>query len=273
VTPRPISPERDGSRHARLTRSRADTRESALRYLALVATSFALGFAPLAARAAGAGPDETPSGFERTIRVGPSSVELRVHAATSPPGSAVSAGEGSIATPLPGEGQLTLRVPYVVSQSPAVGNAQLAASYELAKESSLLPNLAVVARVDLPTAPGARGAHPGVRATAAKKLGTGVIEAIRVESELWTAGPSLAPSYRALIGTTLRLHGATSGTVDLIALRPGPGAARENLAQLGLAHRLDPATSLHVGVAAGLGETASAAPFPFRATLGFERKF
>lgn len=267
---RPISFPRDNSARARLKRSRSDSREFPLRNLVLVAASLAFGLAPVAAAAAGSGSADAPSEFQRTIAVGSNSVELRVQHATSAPGSEVSSGEGSVATALPGEGQLMLRLPWVVGQTAAVGTAQLAASYDLAKESPLVPNIAVVARVDLPTAPGARGARPGVRATAAKTVDVGVIETIRLESEFWTAGPSLSPSYRAAVGTTFRLRAATSGSVDLVALRPGAATGpSENLAQVGLSHRLDADTNVRVGVAASLTAGAS----PLRATLGFEHRF
>lgn len=203
--------------------------------------------------------------------MGESSIELRVHHASTAPGSEAVAGEGSLETRLPGEGQLMLRLPYVVGQIPAVGIAQVAASYDLAKETPLVPNVAVVAHVDLPTAPGARGAQPGARLTVAKRLGGGIIETIHLESEMWTEGPTLTRSYRAAIGTTFRLRAATSGSLDLVALRPGAdtGRANENLAQLGLAHQLDPDTNLRVGVAAGIAGGAS----PIRATFGIDHRF
>jgi hypothetical protein len=179
-------------------------------------------------------------------------------------------GEGVLATALPGQGHLTLRVPYAVGSTPTFGNTQLAASYDLTKEGLVMPNFALVARVDLPTARGSRVARPGVHAIAAKKLGK-VIEAIRVESDLWTDGPRFSPSYRALVGTTFRLRAATSGTLDFIAVRPAAvtGAPSENLAQLGLTHQIAPHTSVRIGGAAGLTDEPNA----FRVSFGIDHRF
>lgn len=242
-----------------------------LRNLVLVAASLALGFAPAPARAASASPGDAATGYQRTIELGPNAIELRVQQARSAGSSDALSGEGTVATQLPGDGHLTLRLPYVVAQAPVVGTAQLAASYSLANESPLVPSVAVAAHVDLPTAPGARGARPGVRASAMKTLGLGVIDTVRVESELWTDGATLTPSYRALVGTTFRLLRTTSGSLELVALRPsaGTGAVNDNLVQLAVSHRLDPATNLHFGVAAGLAYGVS----PLRVTLGLDHRF
>ena len=265
----PISERRNTSADARLRRSRAESRELPLRNLVRVVASLAFSFAP--ALAAAAGPADAPSDFQRTIAVGGSSIDLRVRPTSASSASGVSAGEGSVGTALPGEGQLTFRLPWVAGQAPAIGTAQLAASYDLAKETELVPKIAVVARVDLPTAPGARGARPGVQATVAKRLDLGPIETIRVESGLWTDGPSLSRSYRAAFGTTFRLLAATTASVDLVAVRPGAatGSPSTNLAQLGLSQKHDAFTNVRVGVAASLADGVS----PLHATLGFEHRF
>jgi hypothetical protein len=264
-------PNQEWSASARRTRNRWDSRGPVLRNLVPVATCLALGILPLGARATDSGAAAPAPGFHETLEVGTTSVEVQVHTWSAPAGASSVAGDGSIRASLPGEGHLSLQLPYVVGRDSTVGNVQLAASYDLAKESRLVPSIAVVAHVDLPTAPGTRAAHPGVKATAAKRLGSGVIQTIRAESELWTEGPDLALSYRALIATTFRLRAATTGSLEFISLHPagGPVLQDEFLAQLGLSQKLDPATTLHLGAAAGLVDPAS----PFRVTLGIEHRF
>jgi hypothetical protein len=232
--------------------------------------SLALACLPAAARA---------DGFQRTLEVGANPVDVQLQYAGAAPGPTSSltpgamalSGEGSVGTRLPGDGRLTLRVPHVMGSVPTLGVAQVAASYDLAQEGRLLPKLAVVARVDLPTVRGTRGAHPGVRATAAKKVHAGVIDTVHVESELWTQGIDLTPSYRTLVGATFHVRAATSGSLDLVALRPGAGTglAAESLAQLGLAQRLGFGATLRLGVAAGLVDGTNS----LRATLGVDRRF
>jgi hypothetical protein len=216
---------------------------------------------PLAAASASA--DVVASGYERTIDLGLRPVDVQLRYGNTAPGATALAGEGSVSTALPGHGQLTLRLPHVVGQSVALGNAQFAASYDLLKERRFTPSLGVVADVDLPTAAGAREPLPRFKATVAKTLGSPVVEAIRLEGELWSAGNGLTPGYRTLVGTTLRLLPSTSGSVELVSLR------RESQAQLGLSHRLSPNAAVRAGVAARVaGETNS-----LRATIGFDRRF
>lgn len=213
--------------------------------------------------------------FQRTVDVWTNPIEVRLTyagAAANALGTPARAltGEGSIVTRLPGDGQLTLHVPHVMGQSPVLGVPQVAASYDLAKEGRVLPNLAIVARVDLPTARGARGAFPGVRATAAKKVKAGPFDSLRVETEMWTSGPQLTPSYRTLLGTTFHLRAATSGSLDFVAVRPAAGfGAQENLAHLGLAQSLGPASTVRLGFAAGLVDGTNS----LRATLGVDTRF
>jgi hypothetical protein len=209
-------------------------------------------------------------GYERTIDLATSPVEVRLHYDAAP-GSSALTGEGSIGTRLPGDGHLLLRVPHVVGRGVALLDPQLAASYPLVHEDERLPSLSVVAQVDLPMVPGARGARPGVKAIASKDLGGGFIHAIRFESEVKGEGPALAPSYRTAIGTSLRLRADTTGTVDLVALRPPTGstAEREVLAQLSLVHALRPNTMLRLSLGAGPKSGASA----LRSTVGIDMHF
>lgn len=222
-------------------------------FLAIAAV---LGFvwAPIGAAAADA--------YQRTIDLGAKTVEVQLQYAP---------GEGSVSTALPGDGQLTLRLPHLQGEGVALGNTQLAASYDLLGERQLLPSLGLVAHVDLPTATGTRDVRPSVKAFAEKRLDLGILEAFQLESEVWTDGHDLVPGYRTAFGTTLRLSPATRGSVQLIALRPGvaAGFARENLAQLGLSHRLDADTGLHAGVAARVAGDANS----LSATIGFDRRF
>src|SRR5262249_23309525 len=144
------------------------------------------------------------------------------------------AGEGNVRTVLPFDGRLTLRLPYVVGSTAVLGNAQLAASYQLAKEHDFLPSLGLTARVDLPTAPGARQPLPGVRAVATKKLDFGLLENLHAESELWTDGERLTPCHRAAIGATLKLPQATRLAIDWVSVRGqvNDTPLRQDLAQL-----------------------------------------
>jgi hypothetical protein len=244
-----------------------------MRELALVAGSLALGFTPAARAADGANDAASPSVYEQAVEAGPSAVHVRLRYDAAAPGSTALAGEGSIDTTLPGEGHLTLRIPYAVGQGSTVGAAELDAAYVVTHETHGLPNLGVAALVDLPTAPGTRGAHPGVKARAEKRLDTGALASLHVETELRTEGPDLNPSYRAAIGTSLRLGAATSGSLDFIeqpGLRLEARSPREMpLAQLGLRHKLDASTGLRIGFSRGLESDAGS----LRATIGIDRHF
>jgi hypothetical protein len=210
-------------------------------------------------------------GYDRTFDLAANPVEVRLHYGDPAPGATALVGEGSIGTKLPGEGQLTVRIPHVVGPVATLGNAQVAASYDLVQEGPVVPKISVVALADLPTARGARGVQPGLKASAAKKVASRVIHAIHVETELRTNGPSLAPSYRTAIGTDFRLRAATTGSLDYVALRPaiGSGAAREDLAQLGFSQSLGPLTRLRLAFGGGV---SSGAP-SVRATLGLDLRF
>jgi len=207
--------------------------------------------------------------------VGPSALEVRLHYNAPTPGSTTLVGEGALKITLPGEGQLTLRLPYVVGQGAAFGAAELKAGYDIAHETQALPNVAVAALVDLPTAVGMHGPHPSLKATAAKQMGSGFFESIHVESELRTNGPNLNPCYRAAIGTILRLGPGTSGSLDFIDQQAGRrlGDAslppETHLAQLGLKHKFDANTGLRLGLANGLATDAHS----LRATIGIDRRF
>ncbi len=253
---------RDGSGNARHARSPDGRRGTDLQKLAALGAGawLALVCSPAAA-----------DGFSRTVDVFPSPIELRLtYAPPAALGTSAMAGEGSLGTRLPYEGRLTLRLPHVVGESPALGNAQVGVSYDIAREGRLLPNLAIAARVDLPTAHGARNALPGVRATVGKRLAAGPLESLRLETEMWTNGPQLTPSYRTLVGATFRLRAATSGSLDFIAIRPAAGfGPEERMAQLGLSQRFGGASTVRLGLATGLVDGANS----LRATIGLDTHF
>jgi hypothetical protein len=238
--------------------------------LVVLASSLVLGFTPLATADDGSGGAEPQNSYQGTLQLVPSATQVRLHDAA---GSTVS-GEGSVQTPLPGEGHLLLRVPYVLGESAAIGDSELSANYETS-EGKALPKVGLSALLDLPTAPGARGAHPGLKATAVKKFNQGLVESVHVESELRTEGLNLDPHYRTAVGTTLRLGSGTSGSVDFIeqeAVHPlavANAPSERFLAQVGLKRKLDASTGLHVGLDAGLG----ADPHPLRAVIGIDRRF
>ena len=245
--------------------------EAVLQDLSAIAMSLVLLLAPIRAAGADSSSDVAENGYQRTIEVGAKTVEMQLHYGNAAPGTLAVAGEGTVRTEIPGEGQLTLRVPHLVGQGVALGDAQVAARYDLVAEGQLLPSLDLVANIDLPTAPRTREVRPCLKATSAKSVGVGFIEAVRFESELWTDGRRSTPGYRAAIGTTLRFSPATVGNLELVSLRSriAPGFARESLAQLGLSHRLNADAGLHAGVAARVaGESNS-----ISATIGFDRRF
>lgn len=221
----------------------------------------------LAAIFASAAVQASAGGYEGTFDLGPNPVEVRLHYGDPAPGAATVAGEGSVGAPLPGEGRLTVRVPVVVGEAPAVGITQVAASYDLEHGTELLPHVSLVALVDLPTAKGAVGTRPALKVTAAKSLGPGFFEAIRVESELSTDTVALLPSYRTAVGASFRLPAATRVSLDFVALRPAvaTGAPSQNLAQLGLSH----AVAKHASVRFGLGSDSKSV----RATFGLDYRF
>lgn len=218
----------------------------------------------------GSAADATPGAFERTFDFGGRAFDLRV-----------DHGAGRVRTPLPYHGELSLSLPYTVGSSlgssvpshALVGDTQLAATYPLWREGDLLPDLNVVARVDLPTAVGpAAAAHtplPGVRAIAVKHL-AGPIERIRLESELWTSGPSLAVSYRTALGTALRLGPTTEASLDFVAIRPGPstGLPDQRLVQLSLSEIFAKNARAHLGLATAFAPTPS-----LRLSFGLDHGF
>jgi len=101
----------------------------------------------------------------------------------------------------------------------------------------------------LPTAPGSRGAHPGVKVAAQKKLFWGDVHA---ETELRTEGRELAPSYRTAVGTRLQLRPKTSASLDLVTVRPPAGSLlrRDDQAQFGLCQELAPGARVRLGAGA-----------------------
>ena len=218
------------------------------------AVALLLALAPCAASAA----DASNGAFERTFDLGGHAFDLRLEH-----------GAGRVRTPLPYQGELSVSLPYTVGTRALVGNTQLAASYSFWREVEALPDLDLVARVDLPTAPGARTLLPGLRAVAAKQLG-GPIERIHLESELWTSGPELALSYRTALGTAVRLDRSTRASLDLVATRPSPstGLRDEHFVQLSLSRLFAGSASAQLGLATGFAPTPS-----FRISLGFDRSF
>lgn len=196
---------------------------------------------------------------------------MRLHYGDAAPGSTALAGEGSLATGLPGSGQLTLRVPHTVGQVAALGEAQLGASYDLEPRYELLPQVAVVALVPAPSAPAARTALPGMKASLDKRLRSRFLRSVHVEAELRSESPGLARSSRTSIGASFRLPAATNGTLQLISYRPARGspAAREDLAELALSHALGPDANLRLGLGAALSDGVAS----LRTQVGVELRF
>lgn len=236
--------------------------EAALRQFPAIAMALALLWAPLGAAA---------DGFERTFALGPRRFDVSLSYADAAPGTAVRAGEGSVRTELPWAGQLTLRVPHLMGEKATLGSAWLGASYDLVPERPLLPSLGVVAHVDLPTAPGMRDARSGVKAVATKNLRFGIVDAVQLESEMWSDGAQPAPGHRAALRTLLRFFPATTGSLEIVSFRQSVarGVAQEGLAQLGLSQRLGRDTALWAGVAAHTAGPVRS----IQATLGFHARF
>jgi hypothetical protein len=174
---------------------------------------------------------------------------------------------------LPGEGALTLRLPYVIDQGTTLGATELKVGYDIPHGGyAFLPNFSVATFVDFPTAAGMRSPEGGVKATAVKQLGSGFFENVHLESDLRTDGPNLDPSYRFAVGTILRLGPNTSGSLDFID-QAGPqlGGAnsplRSQVGRLGLSHKLDANTGLRLGLTQDLEAST------LRATVGIDRHF
>jgi hypothetical protein len=174
---------------------------------------------------------------------------------------------------LPGEGELTLRLPPVAAQGTTVGAAEVKVGYGIAHESGGIPNVAVAAFVDLPTAAGMRGPQAGVKTTAVKQMGSGLVENVHLESELRTDGPNLDPSYRVAVGTILRLGPRTSGSLDFVdqagcQIIDAPSPSKSRVARLALSHKLDGSTGFRLGLTRDLGDAPT-----LRATIGIDRHF
>jgi len=206
--------------------------------------------------------------------VSPSDVEVQFHYTPPTPGSTAGAGDGSLKMTLPGEGALTLRLPYVIDQGTTLGATEVKVGYDLPHGGyAFLPNVSVSTFVDLPTAAGMRAPEGGVKATAVKQMGSGFFENIHLESDLRTEGPNLDPSYRFAVGTILRLGPNTSGSLDFIdqagsQLGGGNSPFRSQFGQLGVSHKLDANTGLRLGFTRDLGEANA-----LRATVGIDRHF
>jgi len=211
-------------------------------------------------------------GYERTFELGANKVEVGLRYDDALPGAATVAGEGRLRTELPGAGELTLTVPHLLGQTGGtLGAARVGADYGLLEERELLPSLGFTARVDLPTARGTHDVFPGVKAIATKNLDLGVLEAVHVESELWTDTRTLLPGYRTAVRTILRLRPSTTGSLELVRMSPplAPGSTPEKLAQFGLSQRVSEDTGLSAGFAVrSLGGASS-----LQGTLGFHTRF
>ena len=208
--------------------------------------------------------------YARTIDMASRPIDVRLEYGNAAPGSAALQGEGELRTRLPGGGYVALRIPHTVGQVVTVGDAQLAASYALPTSDSWRPELAIAALVDLPTV-GDLAARPGVKLFAAKDLHTAFLRSVHLEGEVRTAGPELAPTSRVAIGTRFEVL-RTTGSLQFVLLRPPAhsGTAREELAELGLAHALDPSTTVRLQLAATLQPEAASL---LRASVGFDVRF
>jgi hypothetical protein len=206
--------------------------------------------------------------FEGTVNLPGSAMDLKLHYAAPAAGATSLAGEGSVGASLPLDGRLTVRLPASIGDHAVFGDTQVSAGYPLVGESGLLPKVTVSAQLALPTAPGSRGARPGMKITAEKKLAWGDLHA---ESELRTEGIRLARSYRTTVGARLRLLKTTSASFDLITFRPSGRSLlpRSDQAQIGLCEELTPATKLRLGVGAGVTGGQSS----LRSTLGVDLRF
>ena len=211
--------------------------------------------------------------FGFTLPVAP--MDVRVHYVNASPSSPVVVGEGSLGANLPFDGRLTIRVPHTLGEKAVLGETHLAASYDLIRDAELLPRVSVVGNLNLPTAPGTRGVHPGVKARAVKKLRLGVLREVHVESELVTstAGHNeLAAGYRTAVGTSLNLLPGTSANFDVVANRPAAasGLPGDTSAQIGLSQILSPAAHLRLGFGAGVTTTGTSS---LRSTVGVDLRF
>ena len=235
-----------------------------MRELVLVAAMLAV--------ASAAAADPAGGDFERTLNLPGSAMDVRLRYGSTAPGGTSLAGEGSIGTNLPGDGRLTVTVPHSLGPHAALGDTQLTAGYPIVPETDLLPKVALVAELALPTAPGSpRVARPGVKAAAAKQIHWGVVHDLHAETELRTEGRELARSYRTAVGANLHLLKATTASVDLVTLRPSARSLlpRSDHAELGLCHELTPGTHLRLGLGAGVIAGQSS----LRSTLGLDLRF
>lgn len=193
--------------------------------------------------------DPSAADLASTLDLAGSRMDLRFDPTAPAPGSTALSGVGSVGASLPLDTRLTLRMPATLGDRPVVGDTQVAASRALVQETALFPTVALSAGLALPTAPGSRGAHPGVKVAAQKKLFWGDVHA---ETELRTEGRELALSYRTAVGTRLQLRPKTSASLDLVTVRPSAGSLlrRDDQAQLGLCQELAPGARVRLGAGA-----------------------
>ena len=193
--------------------------------------------------------DPSAADLASTLDLAGSRMDLRFDPTAPAPGSTALSGVGSVGASLPLDTRLTLRMPATLGDRPVVGDTQVAASRALVQETALFPTVALSAGLALPTAPGSRGAHPGVKVAAQKKLFWGDVHA---ETELRTEGRELALSYRTAVGTRLQLRPKTSASLDLVTVRPSAGSLlrRDDQAQFGLCQELAPGARVRLGAGA-----------------------
>ncbi len=208
--------------------------------------------------------------FDRTIELASRSFDVRVEYAGAAPGSTALSGEGELRTRLLGDGYVALRVPHTVGRIVALGDPQVTAGYALPAQDSWRPDLSLAALVDLPTVAHAT-ARPGAKLVASKEIGAGLLRSLHVEGELRTLGLTLAPSPRAAIGARFG-HLDTTGSLNLVFLRPPAetGVARSDLAELALAHALDPRTTLRLQLGATVPGDADS---QLRVSAGIDLRF
>ena len=206
-----------------------------------------------------------PAADEQPADVSPSGAEVQL-GNNAPPASTAGAGDGALKMTLPGEGQLTLRLPTTV------GATEVRVDYDVAHESHGFPDVHIAALVELPTAAGMHDPQASVKTSAVKQMGSGFVQNIHLESELRTDGTN--PSYRIAVGTIFRLGPETSGSLDFIDQPVGCGLGGASLpsmsqvGQLGLVHKLDASTGFRFGLTRDLGDAPS-----LRATIGIDRHF
>ena len=164
----------------------------------------------------------TPPAPSSGPSLGENAFELRVHHATPCPARAVR-GEGSVGTALPGDGQLMLRVPWVVAQTPAWGTrkSRRATTSRRRRRSCRRSRSARASTCRRRRALAARSPASG---RASRRGRAGTVETVHAESGCWNDGRPSRPR-------TARRSGAPSACCPRHreprprGLRPGGGPA------------------------------------------------